>query len=174
MRKASFTMFDRGLLHGSFGFRVQMAYPESPARTLFTALDKFRESYPWVEKLLYIVGDSPSVEETVSMAKERGWVVAAEFDGKRRPNWLSQVDYRAIVITDEEGPAVKFNELLYRPPDETPLKEPVIPKEFGGHLYVDGTGRDLKEIFEFMAASRRTWRMYLAQPDRFEMDLDVH
>lgn len=172
--KASFTRFDRGLLHGSFGFRVSLAYPEGPARRLFTELDKFREKYPWVERLIYFVGNTPGMEEAVGIAKERGWHVAAELNGQGRPAWIDKVDYRVLVVGTEEWVPIRFNELLYYPGKHSRLIEPVVPREFGGYLYLFNEGRELKEIFEFMQGAKRTWRLY-EEPEEnpYEMDLDL-
>jgi hypothetical protein len=171
--KASFVMFDRGLFHGTFGFVVDGHYPNVHPKPMFTALDKFRTEFPWAERVLKIQGDSPDLEELVTVAKERGWVVLSESNGRARPSWFDRVDYRSLIVDNSGWIGFKFQEFVYRPDPHGQLVEPDIPRELNGILYIDGSNRELKTIFEFMASCKRTWRLYVPQADRLEMALDI-
>lgn len=173
MRQASFVRFDRGLVHGSFGFRIILEYPDGPVKPIFAALDAFRKDHPWVEKILCLGGGSPALEEVVSVAKERGWMVIAEVEGKHRPKWLDYADYRTVIIDNSGWLGFKFNELVYRPSAGEKLIDPEIPAELKGMLYIDAPEFDLKEIFSFMTKSAKTWRLYVKPESEFSMDLDI-
>lgn len=173
MRQASFVRFDRGLVHGSFGFKLVLDYPDGATKPIFGALDTFRKEHPWVEKILCLGGGSPVLDEVAAIAKERGWMVLAEVDGKSRPKWLEHADYRTVIIDNSGWLGFRFNELIYRPSGGEKLKDPEIPPELKGMLYLDAPEFELKEIFSFMAKSTKTWRLYVRPSSEYSVDLDI-